>query len=219
MAPDVLESIQIGVGTLGHLPQHKPAVAFAQGEMAALAVGSSAAGHFHQKRRAGCSEMIEQGRIERSPEIVRVRDKGITDPLPQQAVQPTAADERRIQIAMTGRAPFQRWICGPTDRSECFGIDLGDLVLHQLELRGIAQARRSGSFRLRQMLQCLMTGAEAVHQQQAHVRAAELAQIEDLTQHKIEEIHALADRQEALGPLQAHAGAQAAIEFDDNRLV
>ena len=68
------------------------------------------------------------------------------------------------------------------------------------------------------MGQCVRARAETVHQQQADVRAAGFPKLENLADHQVEEIHAIADGEQAFRTLQTHAGAEAAIELDDDRL-
>ena len=74
--------------------------------MAALAVRRRAAGDLHQERRAAVREIPQDRGIEDRAEIVGVGNEGIFHALGEQPVQPAAADQRRIEIAVTRRAPF-----------------------------------------------------------------------------------------------------------------
>ena len=83
---------------------------------------------------------------------------------------------------MTRRTPFERGIGRPCDRLHGGRIDLGNLVLHQLHLRGISEAFAPIAF---QIAQRFTARAEAVHKQQADIRTGLFSQIQNLPHHEI----------------------------------
>ena len=161
MPPDVLEGIQILLGALGHLAQEQSSVALAHRKMASLAVRRRPPRDLHEKRRSGVRNMAKDRRIEDRPQIVGVGDEGVFHPLREKAIQPPATHERRIQVAVTGRAPLEFGIGWPCDRFHRPRIDLGDAVLHQFHIGGPGESFASEAL---QMLQSLPACAEAVHQ-------------------------------------------------------
>ncbi|MGC3992294.1 MAG: hypothetical protein QM796_21870 [Chthoniobacteraceae bacterium] len=64
----------------------------------------------------------------------------------------------------------------------------------------------------------VVAGAEAVHEQEAQVGAGRFAEVQHLFDNEIEEAHPVANGEERLGALQAHAGAEAAVELEHRGL-
>ena len=158
---------------------------------------------------------MQQRRFHHRTEIVGIGNKGIPDSRVEQSLQPAAADQCGIEIAMTGRAPFQLGVLRPAHRSECGGIELGHLVLHQLDLTAVVHAFVLIALQMRQRV---LAGVEAVHQQQSHIFPTGLSQVEDLSHHDVEEIRPVAHREKTFRRLQTHAGAQSAVELDHHHL-
>ena len=77
-----------------------------------------------------------------------------------------------------------------------------------------AGRRRRRSVVRRQRRQGVVAGAEAVHEQQRQPHVVPLAQREHLAGDDVEEGQPVADLEQRLGPVQAHRGAQAAVELD-----
>jgi hypothetical protein len=75
--------------------------------------------------------VAQDHRIENGPEVVGIRDKGEFHAFGEQAVEPAAADQGRVEVAVPWRAPLHGRIGRPDDRFHGGGIDFRDLVLHQ----------------------------------------------------------------------------------------
>ncbi len=116
---------------------------------------------------------------------------------------------------MSRRAPFLIWIGRPLHRGQRPRVNFGNHVLHHFHL---VRSRKTLVRVLVEMRQRILTGAEAVHQQQAHLGITLFAKRERLPHHQIEKVHAVAHRQQALRSLQTHPRPQPAVQLDHHRL-
>ena len=84
--------------------------------------------------------------------------------------------------------------------------------MEKFEVAGGAQGRVGG-----EGVQAVHGGGEAVHEEEAGDGAAAggAAEVEDLAGDEVEKAESVADGEEAFGLVEAHARAEAAVEFDD----
>src|SRR3954451_11922774 len=87
MAGDVAERVLVLLARLRALAQDQLAVAPAPREVAALAVGLGAGARLGDERDVLARHPREDPRLERRPEVVRVRDEGVADVFRQQRVE------------------------------------------------------------------------------------------------------------------------------------
>ena len=113
MAPDVLEGREVRLRALGHLAQHESPVALTAGEVSTLAVGRGALGDFHEEGKTALRKPCEETCIDGRPEIVAIRNKEVFHTFVGETLQPSGSEERRVEVAMSGRAPFQVGILRP----------------------------------------------------------------------------------------------------------
>ena len=107
VAIDVLKRLFIGGRALGAFAEQQATVVAAAGEVPAFAIGGGAAGHFHGEGLTGLGEPGQQCFVEGGPEVIGIGNKGIAHALGQQPVQPAAAQQAGINIAMSRWTPFQ----------------------------------------------------------------------------------------------------------------
>jgi hypothetical protein len=68
--------------------------------------------YLHNERLVGVHEKREEVQVKRRAEVVSVRDKHVLDAGIKQLLQLAAPRERRVQVAMPGRAPLFGWVGG-----------------------------------------------------------------------------------------------------------
>ena len=79
----------------------------APGEVSALAVGRGAPAEFGGERAAGGGEPGGQPRIGSGAEVVGVGDEQVPEAAVEQGVEQTGGVQGGVDVAVTGRAPFQ----------------------------------------------------------------------------------------------------------------
>jgi hypothetical protein len=211
MPVGVLEVLLVLGRHHGAFAQHHPAVAAADGQVAALAVvGRSLADLGHVGDRLARHPCRDR-RVAGGPEVVRVREEGVAETLVPQGLEHPARRERDVDVTVAGRAPLEVGVVGPRHRREVVGAQLGLGVLEEVQRQALHREVVVG----RQHLERLLPGAERVHQHQRHVHAVLLAQGEHLASHDVEEGQPVAHLQDGLRPGQAHARAESAVQLDD----
>ena len=104
--------------------------------------------------------------------------------------------------------------CGPLDRGEAVHQQLGLLVLQEVQREAVDLEAGVRGERLERVL----AGAERVHEHQRQLRAGGRARLLDLPDDQVEERLLVAHRQQRLGAVHAHRGAEPAVELDDGGL-
>ena len=108
--------------------------------------------------------------------------------------------------------PLQVWVLLPTSRFQSLCIDFGGLVLEQLNILLTDEVLVAFA----EVLLGVITGAEAVHQNKAHIGVKLLARILDLLSYQIKECLVVFDDQKTLGLLKTHGGAQPTVQFENS---
>jgi hypothetical protein len=117
---------------LGGLAQHEPPTVTPPRDVAALAVGLGADDDLHRERRALGREPAQQPWVEDRAEVVRVRrERVLVAALEQRREHPGAA-QRRVEVAVAGRAPLERGVGRPAHRPQVVGADAGLAVLEKV---------------------------------------------------------------------------------------
>ncbi len=115
---------------------------------------------------------------------------------------------------MSGRAPFFCGIGGPRDGFQCVGAQFGNAVLEKGERGGLL-----GEFGISgECGECVGLGAEAVHQEEGKRDAEGFAGVQHLAGDEVEEGEAVFHGEQGLCLVEAHAGSQAAVEFENDGL-
>ena len=188
----------------GHVP----------GQVAALAVAIGACRDFHQERDPVGGDMAEDAHVQERAEVVRIGNECVTEARSQEPLQQAGGLQGMVDVRMSGRAPFQGGIVGPGNRSSGGQRQLGHAVLTkgQGQAGGVAETRVA----LRQSGQRIGLGGKAVHQQERKRGAAAAAQKLHLADDDVEKRQPVFGEDERFGLFQPHAGAQAAIQLDDD---
>ncbi len=215
VAVDVLEGGEIVVRALGNFAENELVVFLANGEVATFFIGFRAAGDFHDEGGTGFSEPTQEAQIELGAKVVGVGDERVFDALIQEAIQPAGTEQGGVDVAVAGRAPFQFGVGGPGSWFQCIDQNFGYPVLHEFHFLRIVEP--VGSV-FGEVVEGIFTGGEGVHQQEAHGRAGDGAEVLDLLDDDVQEGVLSFDGKQALGFLQAHACAQASIELDADGL-
>ena len=159
--------------------------------------------------------MAQDDRVKNGTKVIGIGNEGVANPFAKKTIEPPTAGKRGVQIAMTGRTPFELRISGPKNGGERVGIDLGNPVLHQLDFRGI---RQPVSAVFREIRQGILARAKAVHQQEPHRGSAFAPELHCLADDEIEEVQAAGHGQQAFRTLKSHSGAKSAVELDHDGL-
>ena len=207
---DVLEGGFIGGGALGGFAEDELAGLGVGAEVAALAIGGGAAGYFHEERGVGSGEVGEEFRVEGGAEVVAVGDERVADAGCEEGVEFAGAGEGDIEVAVAWRAPFVVGVFGVFDGKVGGGVDFWDFVLDEFEIGRVAEF---GVFS--KCGEGVGAGAEGVHEEDLWGGALG-AEVEDLFGDEIEEGQAGFDFEEGFGFFEAHACAEAAVEFDED---
>ena len=115
---------------------------------------------------------------------------------------------------MTRWAPFQAGVGRPLHRGQVIGPELGFLALHEVELETV----HGQVVVTRQRSQGVVVGAEAVHEQQRQLGSVRRPGRPHLGDDEVQERLAPPYRQQRLGPVHPHRGAEPAVELDHHRL-
>ena len=194
VAVDVLERGEIGVGALGRFAKEEIARESA-GQVAAFFVGVRALSDFHEEGKVRAGEVGEESEVEARAQVVGVGNKKVADILAEQSIQPAGAEQRRVEIAVSWRAPFELRLGWPSGGLKRAGVHLGNQALHQLEVGGGAQLRPAP-----QISQALRAGAETIHEQEPDAGLVFLPEMENLFRDEIQEAQPFPDRQQGFGP-------------------
>ena len=208
---DILEFGNVLIRALGHFPQNQLAVRLPDRQVAAFPVRLRAAGDFHDEGSAAFRKPAEEVHVKLGAQIVGIGDKGVFNAIRQQAVQPAGPQQGRIQVPMAGRAPFQLRLLRAAGRGEAVRQNFRHAVLHQFHLGRVRKAVRRVFFQVGQRVRA---GGERIHQQKAHRRAGDGAQMLHLPDDQIQERILSFYFQQAFRLLEAHARAEAAVELD-----
>ena len=214
MAARVRERVEVLLRRLRRLAQHQPARVLEPAEMAALAVGLRPVGHLGRVRDPLPGEPGEDPRVELGPEVVRVREERVAVAALEQRVEHPRAQQRRVDVAVAGRAPLQRRVRRPLRGRQPVDQQLRLLVLDEVgrhvggDLRVALQQRER-----------VVARREGVHEHERDPRAGRLPQRQDLLHDHVEEGLALLDLEQRLRAVHAHRRAEPAVELDDHRLV
>ncbi len=114
---------------------------------------------------------------------------------------------------MPGRAPLQRWVLRPHRRRQRGGIDFRDLVLQELDRVHVAEFRI-----LRERRPRVAARAVAVQQEEPKVRARSPPTVQNLPDGQVEKSEPVVNGKQRLRPLQAHPGAESAVEIQHRSL-
>ena len=182
--------------------------------MAALAVHGGALAHLHGERgTAGC-EPARQTRVGGGAQVVGVGDARVLVPRVHQFFEDSGVEQRGVEVTVAGRTPLERRIVRPLDGGQGVGVELGLLRLQEVQREAV-----DGEVGvLLQRGQGVALGVEAVHEDQRQLGAVLLARLGDLVDDDLEEVHAVAHRQQGFRLVQPHGRAQTAVEFDDDGL-
>ena len=129
---DVLEGVEVRVGGLRDLAQDEPAAVRAPREDAALAVGGRAIGDLHEERDPLAVKPGEDPLVHDRTEVVDVRDERMLVARVDERVKQARAQQRRVEVAVSGRRPFERRIGRPLHRREVVRAQLGHLALDEV---------------------------------------------------------------------------------------
>jgi hypothetical protein len=110
------------------------AVTAAAGEVSAFAVGRGALGDFHEEGKTALRKPCEETRVNGRPEIVAIRNKEVFHAFVGEALQPSGSEEGRVEVAMSGRAPFQLGILRPFHGKQRGGEEFGNFVLEKIQI-------------------------------------------------------------------------------------
>mmetsp|Transcript_52796 Transcript_52796/g.141404 ORF Transcript_52796/g.141404 Transcript_52796/m.141404 type:complete len:441 (-) Transcript_52796:273-1595(-) len=209
----VLEGLLVLVGALRGLAEQQAAALLLLGEVAALLVGLGAVCHLHHEGRAGLREVRQDLEVHGGSEVVGVRYKHVLEALRKELLQCTASKHRRVQVTVAGGAPLMSGILLPGSWREVSSRDLWRLVLHKLKVRPRPKLRVLGQGR-----QGVCGGREGVHEHEGEVGLVGLLHGGHLLGDEVQEALVASDRKERLCLVQAHAGAQAAVQLQNDRL-
>src|SRR4051794_1226062 len=211
VARDVAERVLVLLARLRALAEHELAVGAAHGEVAALAVGLGAGAGLRHERDALARHPAEDPRLERRPEVVRVRDERVPVATLEERVQHPRGEQRGVEVAVAGRAPLEVRVLGPLDRLERAGRELRLAVLDEVE-RHVGLEVGMGLERGERVV----PGDERVHEHERYACPGGPAQGEHLARDDVEERAAVLDLDERLGPVHSHRGAEPAVQLDDD---
>ena len=129
MALDVLEGIHIGRRALRTLTEHILAVG-ALRQVTAFAVGLGAPRHLHHKGDLLAGHVAQDARVDSGAQVVDVGRVNVLVAFGDECIEHPATPQDAVQLAVTGRAPFELGVGRPVDGGQCVDADLGDTPLH-----------------------------------------------------------------------------------------
>ena len=183
--------------------------------MAALAIGLGADGHFSHKRGTCVFEVLGQRTRGARTEIVGIGDEQILEAALLQYVKQTRLPDGGEQVAVAGRAPFQLRVRRVAHRFAGGGHELGFLMLDDFH-RHVMLAELA---MMLEHLHRVRRSVEGVHERQRQLDVQACTSGKHLTDDDVDEAHLLGlvptHRQQRLGLVQSHGGAQTAIELEE----
>ena len=206
MARDVLEVLEITLGTLRDFAEDESVIALTDREVAAFFIGFGPPSDLHREGCSAFGKPIEESGIESRSQVVTIGNKGIFDAVSEEAIQPAAADQGRVEVAMARRAPLMVGFAWPSNGLHGGGIDFRDFVLQHFHFLAVEGTTFESG-------QSVLAGGKRIHEQKAHLSPGIGAEGGNLLGDEIEEGFAVFHLKEAFCFLKAHAGAQATIEL------
>mmetsp|Transcript_77956 Transcript_77956/g.241632 ORF Transcript_77956/g.241632 Transcript_77956/m.241632 type:complete len:486 (+) Transcript_77956:199-1656(+) len=209
----VLEGLLVLLGALRGLAEQQAAALLLLGQVPALLVRLGAVGHFHHEGGAGAHEVGQDLEIHGRAQVVGVGHEHVLEAVPQELVERAAAQHCRVQVPVARGAPLVPGLLLPVGRGHVGGGDLGRLVLDELKVGARAEVGVLG-----QSGQGVGGRRERVHEHELEVHLVGLLHGCHLLGGQVQEAVAIGDGEEGLGLVQAHAGPQAAVQLQDDRL-
>ena len=195
---------------LGGVAEDELPVAFADGQVPALAVVDGAAAQFGGVGGAGRGEPARQAGIRDGPEVVPVGDAGVAETLLDETLQQVLPPQGGVEVAVAGWAPFQRRVLRPLHRGQVVCPEFRFLVLQKTE-RQVVDGKVGVTL---QVGQGVGIGAEGVHEQQRQRGVPVTPGCPHLPHDEVQEVQAVTHLEEVLGPVQPHRRAEPAVELD-----
>mmetsp|Transcript_21030 Transcript_21030/g.62205 ORF Transcript_21030/g.62205 Transcript_21030/m.62205 type:complete len:280 (+) Transcript_21030:1028-1867(+) len=181
--------------------------------MAALLVRVGARRALHCERRRRLREPGEELEVHGCAQVVRVGDKHELVPLRQQRLESAGAEHRRVEVPVAGRAPLAVGLGRPRGGGEVGLNNLWRLVLLELERQPLCLQLGV----LCEVRERVGRRGERVHQHEGERHAGGGAHLLHLQRDEVEEVSPLLELEQRLCLLEAHAGAEAAVQLDHHR--
>src|SRR5665811_712977 len=176
--------------------------------MAALDVHGGTGGDLRRERRAAAREPAGQLQTRRGTEVVGVGDVRVAEPGLEYRIQHARVEQRRVDVAVTRRAPLELRIRRPLDRCQVVGPQLRLLRLDHVEREAVDGEIRVGS----QRGQTVIARVERVEEQQRETYAVVGARRQHLPSDQVEEREPVAYRQQGLRLAQPHRRTQPTVQ-------
>ena len=208
------EVVHLVIGRLRRVAQDDTSVALTHGQVAALDVGRRTAAHLRGIRSTGGGEPPGDPGRGRCAEVVGVGGHGVPIPLLQEGVQQTRGEQGGVDVAVPRRTPLELGVGLPLHGSQIISAELGLAVLQEVQ----GQAVNLDLGVPGQHLEGVLAGAEGVHEDQRQAHTVAPTRCQNLIDQQVQEGLAVTYRQKGLGAIQAHRGAQAPVEPDEDRL-